>query len=81
MPSGLSGSTRQTARVRERLRDLPSVDRLATSVARAELAGELDAVAPTAIEIATELAGKAKPVMATIRNDFYGDAITALKGG
>lgn len=39
----------------------------------------LDAVTPTAMALAGELAEKAKPVMATIRHDFYGDAIAALR--
>ena len=40
----------------------------------------LDEVVPTAIEIAETLAPKAKPVMATIRSDFHGTAISALRG-
>lgn len=41
----------------------------------------LEDVVPTAIEVAEALATKAKPVMTTIRSDFYGAAITALRGG
>lgn len=41
---------------------------------------ELDEVHPTATAVAELLAGKAKPVMARIRSDFYGPAIAALKG-
>jgi len=41
---------------------------------------ELDAVLPCALDIAGSLAAKAKPVMATIRTDYYGDAISALRG-
>jgi len=41
---------------------------------------ELDDVVPNAIEIAARLATKAKPVMATIRADYYGDAIARLRG-
>lgn len=41
---------------------------------------ELDDVARRALEIAEQLAAKAKPVMTTIRTDYYGDAITALRG-
>jgi len=40
----------------------------------------LDDVLPRAIGIAESLAAKAKPVMATIRSDYYGDAIAALRG-
>lgn len=40
----------------------------------------VDDVLPRAMELADELASKAKPVMATIRHDLYGDAIAALKG-
>jgi enoyl-CoA hydratase/carnithine racemase len=41
---------------------------------------ELDDVLPRARGIAESLAGKAKPIMATIRADYYGDAIAALRG-
>ena len=40
----------------------------------------VDEVLPRAIELATTLAAKAKPVLATIRADFYGEAIAALRG-
>lgn len=40
----------------------------------------LDEVLPRAIEIAETLASKAKPVMTTIRSDYYGGAIAALRG-
>ena len=49
--------------------ELGVVDRLA----------DLDNVLPSAIAIAGELAGKAKPAMAQIRADFYGEAITLLR--
>lgn len=41
---------------------------------------ELDDVLPRAVDIAHELAAKAKPVLATIRADYYAAAIAALKG-
>jgi enoyl-CoA hydratase/carnithine racemase len=43
-------------------------------------AEELDQVVPRAMQIAADLAPKAKPIMTTIRGDYYGDAIAALKG-
>jgi len=39
-----------------------------------------DDVLDRSIGIGEELASKAKPVMATIRADYYGDAIAALRG-
>ncbi len=41
----------------------------------------LDDVAPRAVQIAEALAGKAGPAIATIRTDYYGGAIAALRGG
>lgn len=41
---------------------------------------ELDDVLPRSLDIAGSLAPKAKPIMATIRADFYGQAISALRG-
>lgn len=40
---------------------------------------DLDEVLPCAIGVAESLAPKAKPVMTTIRADYYGDAIAALR--
>ena len=42
---------------------------------------DLDDVVPRAVDVARSLAAKAKPVMTTIRTDYYGDAIAALRGG
>lgn len=39
-----------------------------------------DEVLPRAEQLAVDLAAKAKPVLATIRADYYADAIDALKG-
>ena len=40
----------------------------------------LEDVTTRALEIATALAGKARPVLSTIRADYYGEAIALLKG-
>src|SRR5262245_20232026 len=58
-------------RVRERLRDLPSVDRLATSVARAELAerrAELLAGATDDVDLISRARGRLRPSLRRVLN-------------
>ena len=58
-------------RVRERLRDLPSVDRLATSVARAELAArrdELLAGASDEVDLVSRARGRLRPSLRRVLN-------------
>jgi L-seryl-tRNA(Ser) seleniumtransferase len=58
-------------RVRERLRDLPSVDRLATSVARAELAArrdELLAGAADEVDLVSRARGRLRPSLRRVLN-------------
>lgn len=86
MPFGPGFSALITSKVSQPARHRLTLlgERLGADTARElgviDHAEQLDDVVPRAMQIAAELAPKAKPIMATIRNDYYGAAIAALRG-